>query len=122
MINIHYDSEKEILFLVFRSSITIQDISSVFENIKTYKQTKNQLKIYCDAKNTELEVSRSEVSEITTNAQLYINAFGKIKISVVAESPKVTAFFMVIFMNIKNESFMGEVFSTSEAAKKWMEL
>ena len=122
MINIHYDSEKEILFLVFRSSITIQDISSVFENIKTYKQTKNQLKIYCDAKNIELEVSRSEVSEITTNAQLYINAFGKIKISVVAESPKVTAFFMVIFMNIKNESFMGEVFSTSEAAKKWMEL
>jgi len=122
MINIHYDSEKEILFLVFRSSITIQDISSVFENIKTYKQTKNQLKIYCDAKNAELEVSRSEVSEITTNAQLYINAFGKIKISVVAESPKVTAFFMVIFMNIKNESFMGEVFSTSEAAKKWMEL
>ena len=122
MINIHYDSEKEILFLVFRGSITIQDISSVFENIKTYKQTKNQLKIYCDAKNTELEVSRSEVSEITTNAQLYINAFGKIKISVVAESPKVTAFFMVIFMNIKNESFMGEVFSTSEAAKKWMEL
>jgi hypothetical protein len=122
MINIHYDSEKEILFLVFRSSITIQDISSVFENIKTFKQTKNQLKIYCDAKNTELEVSRSEVSEITTNAQLYINAFGRIKISVVAESPKVTAFFMVIFMNIKNESFMGEVFSTSEAAKKWMEL
>ena len=122
MINIHYDSEKEILFLVFRSSITIQDISSVFENIKTFKQTKNQLKIYCDAKNIELEVSRSEVSEITTNAQLYINAFGRIKISVVAESPKVTAFFMVIFMNIKNESFMGEVFSTSEAAKKWMEL
>jgi len=120
MINIYYSSKTETLIWKFKGIITKQDISESIEKIKEYSLIMSRIKIYCDSLNTKLDIETSELNEISQKMHSYINLFEDVKLSVVAESPKITAFFMMTFLDSTDVRLRGKVFSTREAATIWL--
>jgi len=120
MIILQYNPEEEILIWEFKDSVNKTDVLESFESIVKYSETKKKLKIYCNALNYELEIKHSELLEINKKALSYISLFESLRLSVAVNNPKATAFFILIFMALKSTKFTAKVFSTENAAKKWL--
>ena len=120
MINIYYSSEEEILHWEFNNTITKSNILDSIEEIKEYSLSRSRLKIYCNSLNAKLDIKHTDLIEISQKAHSYMNLFDNIRLSVVVEAPKATAFFMMTFMNLNDIRFKGKVFSTLDAAKIWL--
>jgi len=119
MTNIFFDEKKQVLIWEFNDLITIYDILDSIEKINEYSY-KNEIKIYCSATDSLLAIRYEELPYAAEKIQNILNYFTEIKLSIVVNNPKTTAFFYMAFIDIQKDNLTSKVFSTEKAAKEWL--
>ncbi|MCF7808982.1 MAG: hypothetical protein K9M49_04290 [Candidatus Marinimicrobia bacterium] len=80
----------------------------------------NELKIITDATSAKLGFSRKELSDVIKTVNDHPGLYSSIKDAMIMSNPRATAYSMIVELFTKNSRYHVKIFSTQEAALKWL--
>ena len=120
MILTEFDHKTGILFTKFEDQITLLEIVEYIRATKNNKEYPRILKILTDATNSNMNLEFEDLEVIVSENYKSIEKYDCIIDAIVLENPKETALSFLYKELVKTGKYKFEVFSTQEAALRWI--
>jgi len=121
MIEKFYNKEEGVLYITSTGDIELNDMFDCLDYLASEDELPVTLKIFEDATNAKLMFNVEDIGLIALYNEKSLGKFTSIRHAVILSSPMNTAFAMKASLMI-NPNYCLEVFSTEQAAKKWLNL
>jgi len=122
MNKIRFDNTEQILIVESNKRINIDDVLEFVEKIKNNDTLPRRLSILEDVRNVDITFNFKDISKIIEKIKEAIPKYEKVYNAVVLNKPIITACVILVGQEVGREKCQCEVFSTEEAAKKWLRM
>ncbi len=117
---IDFDAEVGLLSINYQGNLSIKDIIASFNEAKQNLPLPKDLLILSDFRGTETEVKYLELPKLIGPTLEAIKGHTSINNAIIADDPKTMAFSTLFRTLVKKSIINYKIFSTSEAAKRWL--
>ena len=121
MIEVSFNQETGILYANYKGDISLKQIRDYIIATKENKSYPRDLKILSDGSEAIFKVLPNELGLIVEENNKSLEAYNSIVDAIVLSGPKETALSMLYQEIAKNKKYKFRIFSTREAAIKWLE-
>ena len=122
MIESTFNQETGILNAIFKGDISLKQIRDYIIATKENKAYPRDLKILSDASESLFKVLPNELRLIVEENNKSLEEYNSIVDAIVLSGPKETALSVLYQEIAKNKKYKFKIFSTREAAIKWLEI
>ncbi len=119
MIN-HYIAEEKIYVLEITGDLTVKDLDDFLDYFLTLPDLPGDLKVLYDLREGRITFSITEIEKLLKVADRAKEQFNSIKTAILTKGNFDTAISMIIKLRSAGKSREREVFSTYDAAIKWL--
>jgi hypothetical protein len=121
MINAYLEEREEILYVHIDGETSIDELTGTARAILSNPELPRNLRVM-ELANAEIErIHLPEIKELIQGyMDVILSKFASIRHAVVTNNPTVVAYVTLAKRNLSSGFFSMEVFSTEEAAKKWL--
>jgi hypothetical protein len=120
MIKKKFDDKGFYLFIKSNPIVTLENMLNGLEYLQKDTTLPRDLRIFEDATNVEVTFDISVVDLLQEKMQEISQKYNSIRHAVIHNSPKNTAFAMLIGQNKIVDKYQVEIFYTEQAAYKWL--
>jgi len=121
MINLQYNKKDKILFANYLGEIDKKDILNYYDELFNYKDLSSSLLILQTETKAVFVNSEENIKAPIESIKLLLKEYDYIKIAILQTEPIKTAYSMLFQdITLELENFNAEVFSTKEAAMRWL--
>jgi hypothetical protein len=120
MIEKKFDDKGFYLFIKSNPIVTLENMLNGLEYLQKDTTLPRDLRIFEDATNVEVTFDISVVDLLQEKMQEIAQKYNSIRHAVIHNSPKNTAFAMLIGQNKIVDKYQVEIFYTEQAAYKWL--
>jgi hypothetical protein len=120
MIEKKFDDKGFYLFIKSNPIVTLENMLNGLEYLQKDTTLPRDLRIFEDATNVEVTFDISVVDLLQEKMQEISQKYNSIRHAVIHNSPKNTAFAMLIGQNKIVDKYQVEIFYTEQAAYKWL--
>jgi len=120
MIKKKFDDKGFYLFIKSNPIVTLENMLNGLEYLQKDTTLPRDLRIFEDATNVEVTFDISVVDLLQEKMQEIAQKYNSIRHAVIHNSPKNTAFAMLIGQNKIVDKYQVEIFYTEQAAYKWL--
>ncbi len=120
MLEVEYNKNENILYSKHLGPITKSEMIQAFNEIEGDIINPRPLYVIEDARKTDVELNVSDVQELVRNIASGMNRFSFVRHAVIVSKPRYTALVMIAGKEIAHMNYKMAVFSTPNAAKKWL--
>ncbi|RXQ95099.1 hypothetical protein EO244_08605 [Ancylomarina salipaludis] len=114
-----FDTETSILYKHYYGLISVEDITSSWEQAINNKLIPHNVKGFIlDFRKSGFDFEVGRYIEISNFYRKYIHVFGGLKIALITIDPKDLV--IPVLFKAKQEGYESRPFSTTEAAKEWV--
>lgn len=117
---ISYSLDKNTLIVTFKDDIHIKDIAKFLDEFSKLDGLPDNLNLLYDLLEVKITVSHDEIKQISNIANNSTNKYKSIRTAFLVSDPKLTAY-STLFSNLADSKTIRKIFSTKEAAIKWLE-
>ena len=120
MINIHFNSETNILEVTYLGKISIEQLLEYGSEIRNNKTYPRNLKVFTDATKADYTIEEKNIPGLLENLEKDVENYHTVKSAMLHSSPKETAISMILEFEEKIPNYTHRIFSTREAAMQWL--
>lgn len=120
MIQYEYNSEMGIVEAVYTGDIHVSDLIAYGDKIYADQSLPRKLLVLTDVTKANYVYSTKEFEELMENLKRHLTAYKFIKVAFIQSKPKETAYSMLVTKMNPSPNYVRGVFSTREAALKWL--
>lgn len=121
MVNISYDKNLDIFYEQFIGSLTIEDLVAHHISFGKRKDLPKKYKLLIDYTQAKFKFEIDELDKLVAVLKQFILNFDYVKMAILHSKPLEQAINMIFNDMVKNTpNFYTEIFSTKEAAIKWL--
>jgi len=120
MNKVRFDNTEQILIVESNKRINIDDVLEFVEKIKNNDTLPRRLSILEDVRNVDISFNIEDISKIIYKIKEAIPKYEIVFNAVVLNKPIIAACVILVGQELGYEKCRCEVFSTEEAAKKWL--
>jgi hypothetical protein len=120
MIEKKVDKEGVILHVKSNVIVKLENMLNGLEYLKKDKTLPRNLRIFEDATNAEVAFNINDIDILIEKMHEVVQEYNTIRHAVLHDSPKSTAFAMIIERKKIDTNYMLKIFSTTYAAFKWL--
>ena len=120
MIDKKVDKEGVILHVKSNVIVKLENMLIGLEYLKKDKTLPRNLRIFEDATNSEVAFNKNDIDILIKKMHEVVQEYNTIRHAVLHDSPKGTAFAMLIERNKIDTNYMLKSFSTTNAASVWL--
>lgn len=117
---IRFDEKEQILYRRVQGLGDVKDILNSFEILMKDKMLPRELSIIDDSTKAKFVIDVSELEFVVEKIEKIASTYILIRHAVIHSDPENTALTIVIGNSLKSDNYFFDVFSTEEAAKKWV--
>jgi hypothetical protein len=121
MVTYEFNHQTRILEAKFVGEVYLNEIIDYIIYTKENTSYPRLLKIITDANNANFNFSVDDLETIITENEKSLEKYDYIIDAIITEDPQVTAISMLYQELEKNEKYKFNIFSTKEAALKWLD-
>jgi sulfite reductase beta subunit-like hemoprotein len=121
MVEIEFNSEKEIFETKFVGEVSLAEVLNYFIKIKEDSTLPRKLKIKIDGRKAFLKFTINDLEEIKVENYKALEQYDFIMIAVIMDTPQMTAISLLYKELIKCDKFIFNVFSTENVASQWLQ-
>lgn len=122
MIEVSFNQETGILNANYKGDISLKQIRDYIIATKENKSYPRNLKILSDGSEAKFKLLPSELGLIVEENIKSLEVYDSIVDAIVLSGPKETALSVLYQELAKNKKYKFQIFSTREAANKWLEI
>ena len=115
-----FNQQTDILESKFEGDLKIKDVLAYIESIKNNKTYPRNLKIITDTTQAHFNLSISDIRIIAIENDKTLEEYNSITEAIIVNEPNSTALSMFYKGLERNKKFKFDLFSTKEAALKWI--
>lgn len=119
-ISYHFDKEKNILISTITDILVIEDIINHYKLIENDESLPRNLKVLIQGKDFIFDIKGPEIKSVSKYVISALSKYNSIKEAIVLEHPYSTAIGLIFKEGNKYENYFFKVFSSSNAAEKWL--
>ncbi|MDQ1769290.1 hypothetical protein GQR60_00470 [Labilibaculum sp. A4] len=109
-----------IFYVDFSDTVTVEDIKNyLFEFERLDNLPKNIYLLY-DLREVDMNLEIDDISFISKLAEKGTSSYKTIRTAFLVDTPKITAYSILFNLDTSSEKVLINVFSTEEAALKWL--
>jgi hypothetical protein len=120
MITSEFNFKIGILEVVYSGNIILPDLIEFGDKIFSDQSLPRQLLILTDVTNATYHLSNEDFETVLKNIKKHLSAFEYIKGAFIQAKPRETAYSMLLSEKNPVKNYMRGVFSTRDAAEKWL--
>lgn len=120
MVSAKYNHRTAILESKFEGELTVKELIECSIVVKENATYPRFLKKLIDSKNAFVNFSSNELSLVAEEHHKIVEKYDYIVTAIILDTPKETAFAMIFQNLIKNNKSKFQLFSTREAAVRWL--
>ena len=117
---IDYLYSQGILRVAFKEKINFEDILDYLKDFSDLEELPSDLKILYNFEEADFNLTNSEINMIAHVAEKSTKKYNCITTAFIVNNPKLTAYAMLFSELRENKKAKHKVFSTQEAALKWL--
>ena len=121
MVEHRFNAEKGVLYALVTGKIEFEEMMERAEMLGQRKDLPRDLKILEDAREAIAGFGVSEIKPMLRNMEKHLHNYDSVRHAVVHSNPLNTAFALMADQFRKDKKYRIRVFSTVEAAEKWLE-
>ena len=121
MVEYNFRAEKGVLYALVTGRIEAEEMMQRTEMLGQRTDLPRDLKILEDAREAVAVFGVSDVKPMLRNIEKHLGNFDSVRHAVVHSNPMNTAFALIADQFRKDKKYRIRVFSTVEAAEKWLE-
>ena len=122
MVLVDFNPDTGILKTTIKGVVTLKEIIDYIIATKENSSYPRDLKILTDASNADMNISPNELHLIVEENMKSLEVYDSIVDAIVLSAPKETALSILYQEIAKNRKYRFQIFSTREAALKWLEI
>ena len=119
-ISYHFDKEKNILISTITDILVIEDIINHYKLIENDESLPRNLKVLIQGKDFIFDIKGPEIKSVSKYVISALSKYNSIQEAIVLEHPYSTAIGLIFKEGNKYENYFFKVFSSSNAAEKWL--
>lgn len=119
-ISYHFDKEKNILISTITDILVIEDIINHYKLIENDESLPRNLKVLIQGKDFIFDIKGPEIKSVSKYVISALSKYNSIKKAIVLEHSYSTAIGLIFKEGNKYENYFFKVFSSSNAAEKWL--
>lgn len=119
-ISYHFDKEKNILISTITDILVIEDIINHYKLIENDESLPRNLKVLIQGKDFIFDIKGPEIKSVSKYVISALSKYKSIKEAIVLEHSYSTAIGLIFKEGNKYENYFFKVFSSSNAAEKWL--
>lgn len=119
-ISYHFDKEKNILISTITDILVIEDIINHYKLIENDESLPRNLKVLIQGKDFIFDIKGPEIKSVSKYVISALSKYNSIKEAIVFEHSYSTAIGLIFKERNKYENYFFKVFSSSNAAEKWL--
>ena len=119
-ISYHFDKEKNILISTIKDILVIEGIINHYKLIENDESLPRNLKVLIQGKDFIFDIKGPEIKSVSKYVISSLSKDNSIKEAIVLEHPYSTAIGLIFKEGNKYENYFFKVFSSSNAAEKWL--
>jgi hypothetical protein len=119
-ISYHFDKEKNILISTITDILVIEDIINHYKLIENDESLPRNLKVLIQGKDFIFDIKGPEIKSVSKYVISALSKYNSIKEAIVLEHSYSTAIGLIFKEGNKYENYFFKVFSSSNAAEKWL--
>ena len=120
MINHKYNTDTNILEVVYSGRITNKDLENFGEYIMNEKQLPRNLNILTDAGKAIYDLERINFRKMVKDMEKHLQPYIFVKNALIHEKPNETAVSMIFERNSLFSNYKQKIFCTKKAALNWL--
>jgi len=120
MIKLEFKPNEGILHSFYEGDITREDLIKYIDSTRINKDYPRKLKILTDSTNANMLLSKDDLKLVVDSNLSSLEQYDFIYDAIITVNPKETAFSMWFKKMSATNKYKFEVFSTVEAARKWL--
>ena len=121
MYSIGFDENNKIIVATFSGSLNKIEPLKYIESLLAIKNLPENLKILQDFTNTNYDLNVGDLEDIAVQIKKHFERFKSIKVAAIHNKSAETAISIIFAKLLESENLNYLVFSTEEAAIKWLE-
>lgn len=122
MVSKEFNKTTGILAATYKGNVTLKEIVDYIIATKENNSYPRSLKILTDAAEANMNFSAKDLSVIAEENYKSLEKYDHITDAIILTSPKETALSMLYKELVKTNKYKFKVFSTKDAAIRWLEL
>lgn len=119
-ISYHFDKEKNILISTIKDILVIEGIINHYKLIENDESLPRNLKVLIQGKDFIFDIKGPEIKSVSKYVISALSKYNSIKEAIVLEHSYSTAIGLIFKEGNKYENYFFKVFSSSNAAEKWL--
>ncbi len=120
MIEFNFNKSEQILYVECSGKIEINDMFKYVKKLGNDDTLPRKLLIIEDARKSDVQFTEKQLPELVTKLEDILPKYKTIRHSVIHSDPLNTAYAIILDNNVEKENYRLKVFSTVQAAKKWL--
>lgn len=120
MIKIDFNTDSKILINTLTGNIGIAEVLDMYYQVEQHQSLPSNLRIIIDSQKARYTFTEKELQEIANAVQHLLTKFDSIQEAIIQSSPYETAMAVLYEQMVDFKNFRFKVFSTREAALKWL--
>ena len=120
MIEFNFNKSEQILYVECSGKIEIDDMFQYVKKLGNDDTLPRKLLILEDARKSDVQFTEKQIPELITKLEVILPKYKTISHAVIHSDPLNTAYAIILENKVEKENYRLNVFSTVQAAKKWL--
>ena len=120
MIEFNFNKSEQILYVECSGEIEIDDMFKYVKKLGNDDTLPRKLLILEDAKKSYVQFTEKQLPELITKLEVILPKYKTIRHAVIHSEPLNTAYAIILDNKVEKENYRLKVFSTVQAARKWL--
>lgn len=120
MIEFNFNKSEQILYVECSEKIEIEDMFQYVKKLGNDDTLPRKLLILEDARKSDVQFTEEQLPELITKLEVILPKYKTINHAVIHSDPLNTAYAIILNNKVEKNNYRLKVFSTVQAAKKWL--